>query len=396
MVSGNRIETFRQFYKFLNKVKKSRKKVFDLIEKGKEVDESYVEALKDYLKEIKNITKREGKYVLLTDEGESIETNLDHEIEGIRRDLIFVRQGEDDLEGYMERQNPSFSKEKKEVVKYLKKKSLDNLVVDRDGTISSYAERYFSSLQAIYNAVFLNDLIETLDNAIIMSSAPLKELKEVNILGKNNLILAGSRGREFYYKNKAKNFHLPTREKRKISNLVREIKRLLRIEKFSKFAYLGSGLQRKFGSVTVARQDISGSISKKKSQDFLKRVKEIVEWVDPRGDYFYVEDTGLDINISLKWNKSIFDKGSGLSFILDMEHLTLNNALVCGNSYADLSIVERAKGLADKLNVIFVTEDKELKKKVRNAHKDALFVSRPEILMFALRDLSKMKRNKNK
>ena len=172
---------------------------------------------------------------------------------------------------------------------------------------------------------------------------------------------------------------------------------LLQDPHFEKFNFIGSALQIKFGQTTVARQDISHSIKEAESAAFLEKVKSIVREIDPSGNNFRIEDTGLDIEIILTIEGVAgeapikdFDKGDGLSFIC--KKLELNSSksatLVCGDTHSDIPMLKKAVEMFDDVWAVFVTRDELLKKQVEEICPNSFTVPYPDILLTILGLLS--------
>ena len=158
---------------------------------------------------------------------------------------------------------------------------------------------------------------------------------------------------------------------------------------------IGSGLQLKFGQTTIARQDISGSISEERSQKFLNVIERIVHELDPSGENFKIEDTGLDIEIILTVagadaELKDFDKKEAVKF-LDRE-LGLNMGsgphLVCGDTGSDLPMLEAAMEKSTDTWSVFVTKDPRLGEKAKAVCPRAVTVPEPDMLIAILNQLA--------
>jgi hypothetical protein len=170
----------------------------------------------------------------------------------------------------------------------------------------------------------------------------------------------------------------------------RALEALLDEPEYRVFGLIGSGLQRKRGETTLARQDVFSSIDRRRSEQLLDRVRGIVHEVDAEGSILSVEDTGKDIEIVARASETAganaFDKGDGLSFLNDELSLRLaeRRSLICGDTGSDLPMVRRCLELGGSPKVIFVTTDTELIEAVRATGADAHFVSTPDVLVAAL------------
>lgn len=71
---------------------------------------------------------------------------------------------------------------------------------DRDGTVNNYCGRYLSSVQSVYNSVFLTRYaVKKVTNGTILTSAPMENMGLVDIATTSRegvFIYAGSKGRE--------------------------------------------------------------------------------------------------------------------------------------------------------------------------------------------------------
>ena len=93
---------------------------------------------------------------------------------------------------------------------------------------------------------------------------------------------------------------------------------------------IGSGLQKKFGQTTIARQDITDSVPSQESIEFRRTLQNLVTELDPDGQFFRIEDTGLDIEIILTVPSDAsveeltdFSKGNGVGFLNDQQCMFL-------------------------------------------------------------------------
>mmetsp|Transcript_79287 Transcript_79287/g.220454 ORF Transcript_79287/g.220454 Transcript_79287/m.220454 type:complete len:598 (+) Transcript_79287:72-1865(+) len=267
---------------------------------------------------------------------------------------------------------------------------LRNFITDRDGTINNYCDRYASSVQSAYNAVWLGDFARRCsENTVILTAAPLggrpgvEGLVELCTMPGGLAMYAGSKGREYFDHslNQVRQLEpLSTNAQRLFETLHRRLQALCSQAANLKFLTIGSGLQWKFGEVTIARNDVGGTVPEVESQRFLAEVLEVVHDVDNDGAMLAVHDTGTDVEIFQRdaSGRPSFDKGDGV-LALD-QRLGLGVAagpnLVCGDTPSDVPMVEAALRLmacgsrmpedttltAAKLAVLFVvTPDQHAK-----------------------------------
>jgi len=357
----------------------------------------------DDIKDLHNIEKKLlsipkdatcQNFRLKTHQDENISLELDYELGELQKDAIFLRQGEDALLNYLKDLHPNFKKELEAALQFLKQQNFKHFITDRDGTISNYCGRYQSSVQSIYNALFLSSFTKKIQGeSIIITSAPLQNigLADISVQPQGDFILAGSKGREFLDENgKTVTYPINKTQQDKLNQLNDALDELLNREAFSSFRYIGSGLQHKFGQTTLARQDKNNSISEKQSLKLKEEIESLLQKIDPKASYFNVEDTGKDLEIILtvdqQNHKEDFNKGHGLDFIAKKKNLKIKgqNLLICGDTASDLPMLEYANNKNARLSSIFVTTDENLKKEVNNLCRKAIIVSNPDILVTAL------------
>ncbi|MBD3356210.1 MAG: hypothetical protein GF363_03575 [Chitinivibrionales bacterium] len=134
----------------------------------------------------------------------------------------------------------------------------------------------------------------------------------------------------------------------------------------------------------------------------MQRIRETVDAVDPAGEYFRIEDTGLDVEIMLtvatdneEGGAKDFDKADGVMF-LDRElglGLAAGPNLICGDTSSDVPMVAASLGRTDRTWAAFVTTKKELRKRVADLCPNTFLTDRPDVLVTVLNELA-MKRSK--
>jgi hypothetical protein len=279
-------------------------------------------------------------------------------------------------------------------------------LTDRDGTVNNYCGRYISSVQSVYNAVFLTRFATTAaENSVILTSAPLDNigLVDISVSPTRVFIYAGSKGREYFNtEGQRRVFPIEQEKQAKLDELNARLATLLKQPEYEMYGLIGSGLQFKFGQTTVARQDITRSIPNTESEKFLNTVRQLISSVDPNYVFFRIEDTGLDIEIILTVedgedaeSAKDFDNGDGIKFLnQDMGlHMAEGSCLICGDTNSDVPMVAAAMNVAKETYAAFVTRKDELKDKVRAVCPRALFVSEPDVLVTILHKLGKLGKN---
>jgi len=393
------IITLSQFYESMLSLKEIRRKIINKINNGKTVTIKNIKELEKIKLALEEIPKVENKFKLETNQGQSILLELDYELGELKKDDVFLKHGYNALEEHVAKIHPNYGEEVEQGLTFLKKHHYKHFITDRDGTISNYCGRYQSSIQPIYNALFLSKFAKCIEGiSVILTSAPLFDtgLADISIQPEGEFILAGSKGREMLINGEKQVFPIAKDEKKKLDSLNQNIEKLLENEKFAIFRYLGSGLQYKFGQTTLARQDKNKSIPEEKSNQLKDEIEKIIKNLDPKSRFFSLEDTGKDLEIMLNIKSNAneheeFDKGHGLKFIFNQLDKTLNNehVLVCGDTASDVPLIRGAQDLGAKVITVFVTKDETLKKSVKAICENSFFVSSPDVLIYMLYKYSK-------
>ncbi len=390
----------RDFYDMMKRNRDVRKEITAFFVKEGRADAESVKILKGDLELIKNVPNEEGVYELELYEGKKIKTDFTYEIDEMEKDIVFLTETEGDFLRFMDNYYSGFEKEAEKAAGFLKGFKINNFITDRDGTINNYCGRYLSSVQSVYNAVFLTEFArEKTKNPVILTSAPLAGpgLIEMSVNPEGVFIYAGSKGREYMDKSGEKGTREIEPEKREmLKKFNMKLREITEGAKYGVFRLIGSGLQFKFGQTTAARQDITNSIPGEQSRDFFNAVKGIVNKLDPGGKYFRTEDTGKDIEVTLTIESEEgikeFDKGDGVNLLNRRLGLQLSEGgnLVCGDTYSDLPMVKAAAVKApESTKTVFVTEDDALAGEVKKLSPDSITVPCPDVLVAALYKLSK-------
>ena len=402
-ISLQDIRTLKELYQLKAETRELRAPVVNNIIKQRVVGQACVESLKNALYSLETIYIDDdtGHRLLRLDGLKQIQVDLTYEIRELQKDIYYLEHGEDRFIEYLAKFIPDFRTYINEGVALLKGKHFDAFITDRDGTTNNYCGRYRSSVQPIYNSVFLTRFAKNrCTYPIIITSAPLKDfgILNVSINPNNTFIYAGSKGREFIDLNEEFNSFPIEENKQQLIHLLNErMVVLLQEQDFEKFNFIGSALQIKFGQTTVARQDISHSIKDDESAAFLEKVKSLVREIDPSGRNFRIEDTGLDIEIILTIDVPSgespikdFDKGDGLAFICTKLGLSTarGSALVCGDTPSDIPMLKKAMDMFEDVWAVFVTRDEKLKKQIEEICPNSYTVPYPDTLLTILGLLS--------
>ena len=354
-----------------------------------------IESLKNARRSLEDVYFRDYETSIIhIDDMHSINVDLSYEIRELKKDTYYLEHGEDYFIDYISKLYNKFDQHVMRGLEFLDNLHFNCFITDRDGTTNNYCGHYRSSIQPVYNAVFLSRFASLCtDNPIFITSAPLKNfgIIDVSVNPDNVFIYAGSKGREFLDLDLTEHraFIDPVKQI-KFDELASKVSELEKNPEFEKFFYVGSGLQLKFGQLTIARQDVSNSIAEEESINLLQNVTDIVRGIDPESSVFRIIDTGKDIEVILTVESESgvkdFDKGDGLNFIDSRINLHLDKGphLVCGDTASDIPMLEAVLECTDDVYAIFVTKDAELARKVVQLCPNALIVPSPDILLTIL------------
>ena len=401
------IKNLQQFYEIMLTTKNIREKIAGLYCENQNIMPDLAKSLKAALQTLERIPKTDGKQKLSFSEGKTIFLDMTYEIEELKKDLYFIGHSQNEFYDYLEKLHTDFFKQIQEGEKMLKGIHFNNFITDRDGTVNNYCGRYQSSIQSLYNALFLTHFAgRCAHNSIILTSAPLENigLIDISLNPKNVFIYAGSKGREYIdTQGRRGQMALGKEEHDMLALLNKRLTHLVSRPDYEIFSLIGSGLQFKYGSATISRQNIYNSISQEESEKFFHVIKNMVYEIDPEEKFFRIEDTGMDIEIILTFKKDdnlktfntdrleAFNKGDGVHFLNNELNLIMEKGpnLICGDTKADVSMVAFSMEKTTDTWSIFVTEDKELQKEVMKICPRSFFVSKPDILVSLLNNLSK-------
>ncbi len=398
-----KLENLQQFYDLMFNTRDVRRKITHQYLNNQKINPDLVDILYESLQKLKDIPEMNDKSRLKYKDDKYISINLSYEINELVKDIYFLTNSEDDFYDYLNKLHPEFKDEVKNGEEYLSSKKITNFITDRDGTVNNYCGRYKSSIQSVYNAVFLTRYAKNcVDNSVILTSAPLQNvgLIDISVATPEVFIYAGSKGREYInLKGEVNQFPIEKDKQDKLDELNKKLSSLVKMAEYEVFSMIGSGLQFKFGQTTIARQDIHESIPEDESMAFFEKIRSVINELDRDNRYFRIEDTGKDIEIILtisdeknKGKLKDFDKGDGVQYLnkelnFDMEN---QSSLVCGDTNSDIPMIPHKDKYKHKDNkVIFVTKNQELINKVKNRFPTSYFVSEPDALVAILNNLGK-------
>ena len=392
-ITRTELKTLKDFYALMAATRQVRFTTVKTIMDGGEVSGHVILSLKNALASLEDVPEQEGKRVLFLDGERTIDLEMDYEINETRKDLFYLEEGEETFLDFLSDLHPGFDDHVRAGHELLSGVDLNCFITDRDGTLNNYCARYLTSVQSIYNSVFLSRFaLSKAQKPVILTSAPLDGLIEISVNPEGKIYYAASKGRECLdLEGRIRRLPIPAEKEEAISQLNFSLHQLLLKPEYEKFTLIGSGLQFKFGQSTVARQDIGKSINEDESKEFLKTLEALVLELDPSEKNFRMEDTGLDVEIILTVETSDdglkdFDKGDGVKYLNTELELDMFRGphLICGDTGSDVPMLEAALEMSRDSLAIYVTEKEELADRVRSLSPSAVIVPEPDMLVTIL------------
>ncbi|TVM17426.1 trehalose 6-phosphate synthase [Oceanidesulfovibrio indonesiensis] len=394
------IYTLLEFYELMAKTREVKKAMAEDIFAGRPGMENGRQDLKNALDTLLEIPRDgadpAGLRQILTLDGKAVAVDLVYEKTELLKDLQFIDHDEPAFVEFLGTIHPDFEKHVNQGVELLQGKRFRAFITDRDGTVNNYCGRYRSSIQSLYNAVFLARFAKNAcEYPILLTSAPLASpgVVDVSVMPTGAMILAASKGREYLGLDGRRHAYHIEEEKQAVLDAFNErIASLLQEPEKSKFTLIGSGLQFKFGQTTIARQDISRSISEEESLALLREIEDLVGFIDPDGQHLRIEDTGLDVEVILTFETAEgtlkdFDKGDSVRYLDATLGIQMDKGphLVCGDTLSDLPMLETAmQKNPDETYGVFVTKNPELDARVREICPRSVVVPQPDMLVTML------------
>jgi len=332
-----------------------------------------------------------GRCQLVLEGRRRIAVEMSTEKDGLRDDLIFFNYGVEALLKHIARQ-PTMTDMEAQMAAgaaFLGTAQFRNFIAARNGTINPHCGRHATSIQAAHNAIFLTTFARgQCTNAVILSAAPLQALRDVCTIPEGVFHLAGSLGKEVvsrhgvYY-----GIEVPKDTQPRLELFNQRVRQLLKRPDLAKFAMIGSGLQFKLGQTTVARGDVSGSVTEEESAAFVETLRSLA--LETGKGHLKVVPAEYDVEIvpadgrpDVTWTK-----GTGLEALDRWLRLDLaaGSNLVCGSAAADLAMLKVAVRLSpEETSAVFVTIDPALQAEVRSVCPRCHFVPAPDVLITLL------------
>ena len=400
-IESQTVTTLQEFYALMAKTREVRLGVVGRILDSSSADDGDIRSLEAAAQALKAIPTTDVGAEVLLDDSRTISIDLSYEINELDKDIFYLTHGEDAFEKYLRELHPSLDEQVEMGVTTLGPIQFRNLISDRDGTVNNYCGRYLSSIQSVYNSVYIARFArKCVQNTVILTSAPLENggMVDITTIPDGIVINAGSKGREYRDLNFERGTLAIAGEQQAV--LDRLNSRLLQILKqpgYEKFGLIGSALQQKFGQTTMARQDVTRSVPDEESEAFLRLLEDLVKELDPDERFFRIEDTGLDVEIILtvpadeaSEGLTDFSKGNGVGFLNEALSLGLDPGpnLVCGDTGSDVPMLEECLQHSENTWTVFVTRKDDLKERVLSVSDHAIFVDEPDTLVSIMNRLA--------
>jgi len=393
------VRTLKQFYGLMEETAVVRRRLVLTQLDSQPPDAADVASLEQALASLDTIAGEGDKRQLLIAEGKPIDVDLAYELAELRKDLKYLEVGEATFFTYLDELHDGFARQVDQAVARLKDVKINGFITDRDGTINNYCGRYRSSIQSVYNAVFLSRFCaKCTQNPVVVTSAPLAGpgIVDVSVNPEKTIVYAASKGREFIdLTGTRRSYPVAAGKQALLDKLNQRLSALVAEPDNERFSLIGSGLQFKFGQTTIARQDITDSIPADESDAFLNQLEALVAELDPGGANFVIEDTGLDVEIILTIGEGEglrdFSKADAVAYLDKELDLNLGSGvqLVCGDTGSDVPMVEAVMARCPDTWTIFATRKADLAERVAAACPNHIIVPEPDFLIGTLAVLSR-------
>jgi len=155
LIEKQEIRTLRQFYNLMAMTHDVRYKTVENLFKDLPIEHESITSLKNALFSLEDIPSEDGLKILYIDDLKKISARLLYEISELQKDIFFLENTEEQFIEYLESLHEGFMDQVNEGMDRLQGLKFNCFITDRDGTINNYCGRYISSVQAVYNSVFL-------------------------------------------------------------------------------------------------------------------------------------------------------------------------------------------------------------------------------------------------
>uniref|UniRef100_A0A5S6QLH9 alpha,alpha-trehalose-phosphate synthase (UDP-forming) n=1 Tax=Trichuris muris TaxID=70415 RepID=A0A5S6QLH9_TRIMR len=363
VIQSVELKTLKDFYTLMFQTRTARRHIVERVVKGFPIRHHFALSLKNAKESLEAVCEP-GSHVMPLRTGWDTEgtarLDVSDEIRQLELDLSFLEfvQSEeyDNLEQFLrylamchpEGSESFFNEVDKATQLMYRGDHFQYFFTDRDGTLKSYACSYNSSVEPAYSAViqatFANRCTQY---AAILTSAPLLNpgILDMVVLPDGYFCYGASIGREWYIDatKKFKDKSISENEIALLEQVAADVQQQLQLPEFQMFNWIGSGLQKHYGHITVAHQDCYDSVDPQSSRKWIDRIKELVHHVDPDGKYLELYEGKTDVRVLLHSHLTgkVFTKGDGIRLFAQEMNLDLacGNVLVCGDSDTDLPML---------------------------------------------------------
>ncbi|XGW08849.1 hypothetical protein V3C99_011288 [Haemonchus contortus] len=414
VIRPTQVNTLEDFFSLMMRTRNVRRQIVDRVLKGIPIRQHFMISIRNAKDSLENSCGADSHTLVLRPSPDSSDTakfDIKNELEEFEKDLSFMDYAQsedvDNVEQFVDTLKSShpvseekFKEEVEKAVDLLYDADhLHYFFTDRDGTLKSYACSYPSSIQPAYSGVIQAQFARRCaQTCCILTTAPMMHVGvlDVSTIPPGYYYYGASAGREWFIDptNKFKDTSIPEKHLQLLDQVFQLIQQLLERQEFRMFTWVGSGLQKHYGHVTIAHQDIYGSVNNQVSEELFEEIHHIVSMLDPDSTVLEVKTSKLDIKIVLKGKgtEEPFNKGDGIRMLCEKMKCDLKegNILVCGDSATDLPMLEECLTRNPSgVYTIWVTTDEPLQQKVRDlcgSHNNTniAFVSCPEVLLGAM------------
>uniref|UniRef100_A0A0K0E6E6 alpha,alpha-trehalose-phosphate synthase (UDP-forming) n=1 Tax=Strongyloides stercoralis TaxID=6248 RepID=A0A0K0E6E6_STRER len=418
VIRVSELKTLSDFYVLMEKSCKLRRQIVENILKGIALKSHFDISLKNAKETLEKSSVDEHFLLLKTEsismDGSCVIAKLDikDQLDEFNKDIEFLRFIQSDnvnnveefvatLSKYHPISDEAFEEEVSNAVDILTEGDhFDHFFTDRDGTLKSYCCSYASSIQPAYSAVIQAQFARRCAQfCAIVTTAPLLNIGILNVstMPEGYYVYGASGGREWYMNPSVqfKDSKIGHDELELLDSVFEKLEKITELPEYEHLKWIGSGIQKHYGHITIACQDKNESISDSSSQKLLEFVQNIVNEIDPIEETLVATmDNIREIKICIKSDNCdvIFNKGNGIMLIKEKMGLKLHkgNILVCGDAMTDLPMLEEVLKISPKnVYTIWVTTNESLKSKVAELCKKYgtefyTFVSCPTVLLAAM------------
>jgi len=246
-IKERQITTLKEFYGLMAETRTLRSVVVRAKFEDLPVRPDWINSFEGALLSLEQIPKSVDKVRLQLDDQREIETDISYEINELKKDIFYLQKGEKAFMTHLSTLHQDFTTWVEKGMSLIKDLQFNCFITDRDGTINNCCARYQTSVQSIYNAVFLTRFAMTkTTHPMVITSAPLADpgIVDVSVNPEKRMIYAASKGREFIdLSGNRRTYPIDEEKQQKLNHLNDELRTLVNKPGYEKFTLIGSGLQ---------------------------------------------------------------------------------------------------------------------------------------------------------